>query len=58
MILPLLPALVAATRSRLILSGILDTQAEQVLSGLRELGLTGQEVTREGEWIAVTVTMN
>jgi ribosomal protein L11 methyltransferase len=54
-IVPLLPALLAATRTRLILSGILDTQTDSVLSRLRELGFSEYEVTRDGEWIAVTI---
>ncbi len=52
-IVPLLPALLAATTGRLILSGILGTQTDWVLSGLRELGATSHEVTGEGEWVAV-----
>ncbi|HVF66989.1 MAG TPA: 50S ribosomal protein L11 methyltransferase, partial [Pyrinomonadaceae bacterium] len=54
-ILPLLPALTAATCGRLILSGILDTQAEQVRARLLELGAEDCEVTRDGEWVAITV---
>jgi ribosomal protein L11 methyltransferase len=54
-ILPLLPALTAATCGRLILSGILDTQAEQVWARLLELGAEDCEVTRDGEWVAITV---
>ncbi|MFL6282699.1 MAG: 50S ribosomal protein L11 methyltransferase [Pyrinomonadaceae bacterium] len=54
-ILPLLPALMAATCGRLILSGILDTQAEQVRARLLELGAEDCEVTRDGEWVAITV---
>jgi ribosomal protein L11 methyltransferase len=54
-ILPLLPALLAATCGRLILSGILDTQTEQVRARLRELGVNSCEVTRDGEWIAMTI---
>ena len=54
-ILPLLPALVGATCGRLVLSGILDTQAEQVCARLVELGAAGYEVTRDGEWVAITV---
>jgi hypothetical protein len=50
-ILPLLPALMAATCGRLILSGILDTQAEQVWARLLELGAEDCEVTRDGEWV-------
>jgi ribosomal protein L11 methyltransferase len=54
-ILPLLPALMAATCGRLILSGILDTQAEQIRARLLELGAEDCEVTRDGEWVAITV---
>ena len=54
-ILPLLPALTAATCGRLILSGILDTQAEGVRARLLELGAEDCEVTRDGEWVAITV---
>ena len=53
-IVPLLPALAASARSRLILSGILDAQADWVLTRLGELGLDDCEVTRDGEWVAVT----
>jgi ribosomal protein L11 methyltransferase len=53
--LPLLPALVGATCGRLILSGILETQAEQVRARLRELGFDHCEVTQEGEWVAMTI---
>ena len=54
-ILPLLPALTAATCGRLILSGILDTQAEQIWTRLLELGAEDCEITRDGEWVAITV---
>ena len=54
-ILPLLPALTAATCGRLILSGILDTQAESVWARLLELGAEDCEVTRDGEWVCITV---
>ncbi|MDT5263019.1 MAG: ribosomal protein methyltransferase [Acidobacteriota bacterium] len=54
-ILPLLPALVGATCGRLILSGILETQAEQVRARLRELGFDHCEVTQDGEWVAMTI---
>jgi ribosomal protein L11 methyltransferase len=54
-IVPLLPALLAATRARLVLSGILDTQTAQVLSRLRELGFPEHEITREGEWTAIVI---
>lgn len=52
-IIPLLPALIAATCRRLILSGILDVQAEAVLAALNAHGVTRTEITRDGEWIAI-----
>ncbi len=55
-ILPLLPALIGATCGRLILSGILDSQAEHLLSRLQELGIPeSPEVTTDGEWVAIIV---
>ncbi|HEY0404265.1 MAG TPA: 50S ribosomal protein L11 methyltransferase [Pyrinomonadaceae bacterium] len=55
-IVPLLPALLAATCGRLILSGILDTQAEWVNERLRSLGVNNPcEVASDGEWIAIIV---
>lgn len=55
-IVPLLPALVGATCGRLILSGILDWQAESVIGRLRELGITGHlEIINDGEWVAIIV---
>jgi ribosomal protein L11 methyltransferase len=52
-ILPLLPALLAATCGRLVLSGILATQSDAVRARLRALGAGDCEVTQEGEWIAL-----
>jgi ribosomal protein L11 methyltransferase len=54
-ILPLLPALLGATCGRLILSGILETQAEQVRARLRELGVERCEITQDGEWVSMIV---
>jgi ribosomal protein L11 methyltransferase len=54
-IVPLLPSLLGATCRRLILSGILDTQAEIVLAHLREQGQSRAVVTRDGEWVAIIV---
>jgi ribosomal protein L11 methyltransferase len=55
-ILPLLPALIGATCGRLILSGILDSQTELILSRLQELGITqSPEIMTDGEWIAVII---
>ena len=54
-ILPLLPALLGVTCGRLVLSGILSTQAAEVLARLVELGATESELTADGEWVAVTI---
>jgi ribosomal protein L11 methyltransferase len=54
-ILPLLPALTSATCGRLVLSGILDTQADAVRSALRALGINEHETRAAGEWIAIIV---
>jgi len=54
-IIPLLPSLTAVARGRLILSGVLETQAEGVLLSLGGLGAEAREVTRDGEWVAITV---
>jgi ribosomal protein L11 methyltransferase len=54
-ILPLLPALIGATCGRLILSGILDTQADAVRTRLAELGITDTETVADGEWVAIIV---
>ena len=54
-IIPLLPALAGATCGRLVLSGILATQADSVRSRLRELGVADCEVTHEGEWVALVI---
>lgn len=54
-ILPLLPALVGATCGRLVLSGILDSQADAVRARLQELGITRCEVSRDGEWVCIIV---
>jgi ribosomal protein L11 methyltransferase len=54
-ILPLLPALLGATCGRLVLSGILTTQAPQVAARLIELGVGEYEMTGDGEWVAFVV---
>ena len=51
----LLPTLVALSCGRLVLSGILETQTETVLSRLAELAITDAEVAQEGEWVAIIV---
>jgi ribosomal protein L11 methyltransferase len=55
-IAPLLPALVGVTCGRLILSGILDSQAEMIRARLHELGINEPcEITADGEWVAIIV---
>lgn len=54
-IVPMLPALLAVACRRLILSGILATQREEVVARLCELGRADAEVTSAGEWVAVVV---
>ena len=55
-IAPLLPALIGATCGRLILSGILDSQTELIVSRLHELGITETlEIAVDGEWVAIIV---
>ncbi|HEX8189734.1 MAG TPA: 50S ribosomal protein L11 methyltransferase [Pyrinomonadaceae bacterium] len=54
-ILPLLPALLGATCGRLVLSGILATQAAQVAARLTELNAGDYELTGDGEWVAMTI---
>ncbi|HZH89564.1 MAG TPA: 50S ribosomal protein L11 methyltransferase [Pyrinomonadaceae bacterium] len=54
-ILPLLPALIGATCGRLILSGILDTQADAVRARLAELGAGETKTETDGEWVAIIV---
>ncbi|MBA3255783.1 MAG: 50S ribosomal protein L11 methyltransferase [Pyrinomonadaceae bacterium] len=52
----ILPTLIGATCGRLILSGILDSQGDTVLTRLQELGVSeAPEVTSEGEWICIVV---
>jgi ribosomal protein L11 methyltransferase len=55
-IIQILPTLIGATCGRLILSGILDTQKDSVLTRLQECGVSETpEVTSEGEWICIAV---
>jgi ribosomal protein L11 methyltransferase len=54
-ILPLLPALINATCGRLILSGILDTQAASIRARLAALGVNDTETVADGEWVAIIV---
>jgi ribosomal protein L11 methyltransferase len=53
---PMLPALLSVTCGRLILSGILESQADGVLARLREHGVSNPcETLQDGEWIAIVV---
>lgn len=55
-IAPLLPALLSVTCGHLILSGILETQAEAVNARLRECGVSApSETAQDGEWVALVV---
>ena len=55
-IVALLPELFAATSGRLILSGILDSQLDEVVGRLRELNAAGNFVImQDGEWVAIVV---
>ena len=52
-IVPLLPALAAATCGRLVLSGILAEQSARVLDALRGVGVRAWHVEAAGEWVAI-----
>lgn len=54
-IVELLPALLAVTCGRLILSGILETQFEMVRARLLEQAATVNKITQDGEWIAMVI---
>lgn len=54
-IIPLLPALIAASCGRLILSGILTTQVDSVSDALKLHGVGKYEVMTDGEWAAMVV---
>ncbi|MGH9941305.1 MAG: 50S ribosomal protein L11 methyltransferase [Pyrinomonadaceae bacterium] len=54
-ILRLLPQLIGATCGRLVLSGILATQADAVRARLTELGAGAHQVAASGEWVAITI---
>jgi ribosomal protein L11 methyltransferase len=52
----LLPELLSATCRRLVLSGILDSQAETVRARLLECGVSEpRETEQDGEWVAIVV---
>ncbi len=52
-ILPMLPTLVSLTCGKLILSGILETQIETVLGGLRDWGISDVEIAQDGGWVSL-----
>ena len=54
-IVELLPLLLGATCGRLVLSGVLAEQIEQVRSRLLELGTDNTETEQDGEWIMLVV---
>jgi ribosomal protein L11 methyltransferase len=54
-IVPLLPSLVGATCGRLVLSGILATQAAEVRAALAALGVRDSETRAAGEWVAIII---
>lgn len=51
----MLPTLVALSCGRLVLSGILETQAQDIIDQLAQLAITDAEITRDGEWVAIIV---
>ncbi|HEV2884318.1 MAG TPA: 50S ribosomal protein L11 methyltransferase [Pyrinomonadaceae bacterium] len=53
-IVSMLPALIGATCGRLVLSGILDSQVDEVIERIRQTGLAGPvEIVNDGEWRAL-----
>lgn len=55
-IVPMLPSLLSVTCGHLILSGILDTQAEAMKARLLECGVSGPfEIIQDGEWIGLII---
>jgi ribosomal protein L11 methyltransferase len=55
-IVQILPALVSVTCGQLVLSGILETQAETVQTRLLECGISApRETMQDGEWIAMVI---
>lgn len=51
----LLPTLVALSCGRLVLSGILETQVQDITDQLAQLAITDAEIAQEGEWVAIIV---
>lgn len=51
----ILPTLVALSCGRLVLSGILETQVQDIVDQLGQLAITDVEIARDGEWVAIIV---
>jgi ribosomal protein L11 methyltransferase len=51
----LLPTLVALSCGRLVLSGVLETQTDEIVERLAQLAITDVEIRRDGEWVAIIV---
>lgn len=51
----MLPTLVALSCGRLVLSGILESQIEDIMGQLGQLAITNAEIMRDGEWVAIIV---
>jgi ribosomal protein L11 methyltransferase len=54
-IVPLLPLLIAKSKKRLLLSGILVEQKDAILQELKKFGIENAEIETDGEWISVYV---
>jgi ribosomal protein L11 methyltransferase len=54
-ITPLLPLLTSKAAKKLVLSGILVEQCDDVLSELKVLGVEDTKVDRDGEWVSILV---
>ncbi len=52
-IIPMLPLLLAKSKKKLILSGILVEQKDLVLEALAKFGIANAKVETDGEWISV-----
>jgi ribosomal protein L11 methyltransferase len=54
-IIPMLPLLLAKSKKKLILSGILAEQESLILESLAKLGITNSKIETDGEWISVYI---
>jgi ribosomal protein L11 methylase PrmA len=55
---PQLSLLIAKSRKTLVLSGILVEQQDLITTQLGRQGIQSYEIQRDGEWIAVIVSIN